>query len=102
MKAAPQIIEEARRRSRVEVIFKVYILQRSTRSRVDLPPNKIGPGTQSRPVTLELRVYLIQGQRTLAFGNGSGADLSHSGHRLCSGPVFPGMFRPRRPQSRQT
>ena len=29
-KAAPQIIEEANRRSRVELIFKVYILQRSS------------------------------------------------------------------------
>src|SRR5258708_30415919 len=94
-KATPQIIEEANRRSRVEFIFKVYILQRSPR-KADQPPNNVVPGSQSSPVTAELRAYQRQGQRTLAFGNVSDADLSHSGHRLCRQPSKRPQFTPSR------
>src|SRR3954452_24622415 len=47
-KAAPQIIEEANRRSRVFWIFKVYILQRPPR-KAGLPPNKFVPGISVEP-----------------------------------------------------
>jgi hypothetical protein len=69
------------RRSRVELIFKVYILQRSAYGRTSFPNNSV-PETKSCPVTVELLAYRMHGQRTLGIGNVAGADLSHSGHRL--------------------
>src|SRR6185369_13539248 len=53
-KAAPQIIEEASRRSRVHLIFKVYILQRSACRQDQLPQTNRSRATKSRPVTVEL------------------------------------------------
>src|SRR6185312_5612316 len=79
-KAAPQIIEEASRRSRVVWIFKVYSSSGRLGERA-CPQTKSFPESQSSPVTAELRAYRTHGQRTLAFGNVAGRDLSHSGHR---------------------
>src|SRR5258705_11555699 len=65
-KAAPQIIEEANRRSRVFMIFKVYILQRSPR-KADLPPNKFDPGTSVRPGYAGVTGVSNPGSTTISF-----------------------------------
>jgi len=56
--AAPQIMDDASSRSRVDWFFKVYILQRSAPTEVTggcFPNKKFGPGATDGPVAAELR-----------------------------------------------